>query len=428
MRIFCSGIGGIGLSAYAGHMHSRGHTVSGSDKTASSLTDDLLSQGIVVSFRQDGSALPEDLDLLVYSEAIPESAPERVLAASRGIRQISYFHALGKMTAGTNLICVSGTHGKSSVTAMAGKILLDSGRDPNIVVGTKMRELNGRNWRSGANDLWLVEACEYRRSFLFLQPKIILLTNADGDHFDAFKTMEDYEQAFIEYLGLLPSDGVLITHGSDKQLVSIAKRAKKSFIDADTIPLPDVGVPGIHMKKNAQLVLALADVLKIKRTEAMKSLLGFHGTWRRMEVKGTTASGITVIDDYAHHPVEIRATLQAMREAYPTRRIVAVFQPHTHDRTLKLWNDFSVAFKDADVVAVTDVYDARPDRDSAKADPQIFAKAIGEGSGVETLFSGTLDETSRLLRSSIVKNGDVLVTMGAGSITNLSDEIPESQR
>ncbi|MDD5055393.1 MAG: cyanophycin synthetase [Candidatus Peribacteraceae bacterium] len=423
MRIFCSGIGGIGLSAYAGHMQAQGHEVSGSDRSPSPLTDDLLSQGIVVSFRQDGSALPEGLDLLVYSEAIPESAPERSIAASRGIRQLSYFHALGEMTAGTRLICVSGTHGKSSTTAMAAKMLMDAGRDPNIVVGTKMRELNGRNWRSGANDLWIVEACEYRRSFLFLQPKIILLTNADGDHFDAYKDIKDYENAFVEYLSLLPADGILITHGSDKQLTEIAKRAGKSFIDADKIPLPHPGVPGEHMRKNAQLVLALADVLKIKRSVAEKSLSSFKGTWRRMEIKGVTADGVTVIDDYAHHPVEIKATLQAMREAYPSRRIIAVFQPHTHDRTLKLWDDFSTAFQDADLVVVTDVYDARPDRDSAKADPELFATAIGEGSGVKTLFSGSLEETNRLLRSSLLKADDVLILMGAGTVTNLAGKL-----
>ena len=306
---------------------------------------------------------------------------------------------------------------------MAAKVLMDAGKDPNIVVGTKMSELNGRNWRSSANNLWVIEACEYRRSFLFLQPKIILLTNADGDHFDAYKNIEDYENAFVEYLSLLPADGILITHGSDKQLTGIAKRAGKSFIDADSIPLPEVGVPGEHMRKNAQLVLALADVLKIKRTEALKSLLGFHGTWRRMEIKGTTANGITIIDDYAHHPAEIRATLQAMREAYPTRRIVSVFQPHTHDRTLKLWDDFSKTFTDADLVVVTDVYDARPDRETAKADPQLFTKAIEKGSGVQSLFGASLAETEQLLQSSILKANDVLITMGAGTITNLSDEI-----
>jgi UDP-N-acetylmuramate--alanine ligase len=423
MRIFCSGIGGIGLSAYAGHMQAQGHEVSGSDRSPSPLTDDLMSQGIAVSFKQDGSALPGNSDLLVYSEAIPEDAPERMLATTRGIRQISYFHALGEMTAGTRLICISGTHGKSSTTAMAAKVLMDAGKDPNIVVGTKMSELNGRNWRSSANNLWVIEACEYRRSFLFLQPKIILLTNADGDHFDAYKNIEDYENAFVDYLSLLPADGILITHGSDKQLMGIAKRAGKSFIDADSIPLPEVGVPGEHMRKNAQLVLTLADVLKIKRSIAEKSLLAFKGTWRRMEIKGTTENGITIIDDYAHHPTEIRATLQAMREAYPTRRIVSVFQPHTHDRTLKLWDEFSKAFTDADLVVVTDVYDARPDRETAKADPQLFAKAIEKGSGVQSLFGASLAETEQQLQSSILKADDVLILMGAGTITSLASNI-----
>ncbi len=423
MRIFCSGIGGIGLSAYAGHMKSQGHEVFGSDRSGSPLIDDLASQGITVSLHQDGSALPENLDLLVYSEAIPETAPERSIAASRGVRQISYFHALGEMTAGTQLICVSGTHGKSSTTGMAAKMLMDAGMNPNVVIGTKMRELDGRNWRSGNGSLWIVEACEYRRSFLFLQPKIILLTNADGDHFDAFKDMADYESAFVDYLNLLPPNGILITHGLDSQLVDIAKRANRPFVDADKIPLPDIGVPGVHMRKNAQLVLALADLLNIDRKTAEKSLQGFQGTWRRMEKRGVASNGVIVIDDYAHHPKEIRATLQAMREANPQRRIVCVFQPHTHDRTLKLWDDFSKAFLDADLVIVTDIYDARPDREAAMADPRQLADAIGEGSGIKCLFGGSLNETEQLLRSSVLQPNDVVITMGAGTITNLATDL-----
>lgn len=423
MKIFCSGIGGIGLSAYAGHMKLQGHVVFGSDRSGSPLIDDLISQGIVVSFHQDGSALPDNLDLLVYSEAIPEAAPERTIAASRGVRQISYFHALGEMTAGTQLICVSGTHGKSSTTGMAAKMLMDAGKDPSVVIGTKMRELDGRNWRAGKSNVWVVEACEYRRSFLFLQPKIILLTNADGDHFDAFKDLKDYESAFIDYLDLLPPDGVLITHGLDPQLVGIAKRAKRPFIDADKIPLPVIGVPGEHMRRNAQLVLALADVLNIDRAVAEKSLQGFKGTWRRMETRGLSKAGMTIIDDYAHHPKEIRATLQAIREAHPIKRIVCVFQPHTHDRTLKLWDDFTKAFSDADLVIITDVYDARPDREAAKADPKKFAIAIGEGSDIESLFGGSIKDAEQLLRSTILQPNDVVITMGAGTITNLATDL-----
>ncbi len=146
MVIFCSGIGGIGLSAYAAHMKARGHDVSGSDKNDSALLDDLRSQGIAIALKQDGSAVPEDTELLVYSEAVPEKSPERALAKKKGIRQINYFQAVGELTQGTNVIAICGTHGKSSTTAIAARLLIESGKDPNVIVGTKLKELNGRNW------------------------------------------------------------------------------------------------------------------------------------------------------------------------------------------------------------------------------------------------------------------------------------------
>ena len=421
MRIYCSGIGGIGLSAYAAHMRSRGHEVFGSDRSDSALIQDLKLQGIGITLNQDGSGLPDAIDLLVYSEAIPATAPERALATKKGIRQISYFAALGELATGKTVIAVCGTHGKSSTTAMVAKVLIDAGMNPSVVVGTKLRELDGRNWRAGDLDLWVIEACEYRRSFLFLKPTTILITNADGDHFDAYKDLSDYESAFKEFIKKLPSDGVLIAHGGDAQVQSIIKKASRSSIDADTQPMVALGTPGVHMRSNAQLVLALAEQLKIKPTLTKASLKDFRGTWRRMEVKGVTKDGVTVIDDYGHHPVEIKATLAAMREAYPNQRIVCVFQPHTHDRTLKLWDDFSKAFVDAYLVLVTDVYDARPDTTKAVANPSDLSKAIAKNSKVKTQFGGSLDQSYLALKK-ILTSGDVLVCLGAGDIPKLTEK------
>ncbi len=426
MKIYCSGIGGIGLSAYASHMQAKGHQVWGSDKSDSPLVQDLKKQGITITLNQDGSEMPEVLDLLVYSEAIPADAPERAKATKHGIRQISYFAALGEMTAGMNLIAVCGTHGKSSTTAMVSRLLIESGLDPNIVVGTKLRELNGRNWRQANNDLWAVEACEYRRSFHYLSPKIVLLTNADGDHYDAFKDLQDYEQAFVDFLRRLPEDGVIFAHGNDKQVQNIVKRAGKTMTDADRYPLITLKTPGLHMRQNAQLVLALADHLKLDSAKSAKIVSGYAGSWRRMEIKGTTKNDVIVIDDYGHHPIEIKATLSAMREAYPARRIVAVFQPHTHDRTIKLGPEFAKAFSDADLVVLTDVYDARPDRDSKKADVQALLKEIKNHSKVECVYAGTLAQAQTMLETSIIKPNDVLITLGAGDITKLADRMVHS--
>ena len=420
MRIFCSGIGGIGLSAYASHMHLLGHEIFGSDTTDSPLVQHLRESGMHIVLTQDGSGIPRDIDLFVYSEAIPEHAPERMEARRRDVRSISYFQALGELTAGKFLIAVCGTHGKSSTTAMAARMAIEAGLDPNVVIGTKLSFLNNRNWRRGAGDLWIVEACEYRRSFLHLKPKIILLTNADGDHFDAFKDAAEYQDAFVEFLSSLPEDGIVIAHGTDEISQKICDRARRTILNADLESLPEVGVLGLHMQQNAQLVVALGKQLNLPEEKVLKALKHYSGAWRRMETRGVTTSGVTVIDDYAQHPVEIKATLAAMRLAYPNRRIVAVFQPHMHDRTLKLWNEFSTSFSDADAVVILSVYDARPDTEHRKVDEGAFVEHIRKISGKPTSHGGTLEDAEKLLRESILKPKDVVVIMGAGDSTALA--------
>lgn len=419
MKIFCSGIGGIGLSAYAAHMKLAGHDVSGSDRAASDTTRDLEAMGIAVHLKQDGSGIPEGTDLFVFSEAIPPESPERVKALESDIRQISYFNALGELTAGKTLIAICGTHGKSSTTAMTAKVFIEAGLDPNVVVGTKTADLGGKNWRRGGGNLWIVEACEYRRSFLYLKPQIILITNADGDHFDAFEGQDDYQEAFVEFLASLPKNGTVIAHGGDSATEAILKRAKLECIDADAEPLPALTVPGTHMQMNAQLVVALARKQGIDPAKVSASLKAYAGSWRRMEVKGDMDIGVTVIDDYAHHPTEIRATIAAMKSAYPGRRLVCVFEPHTNDRTLKLWKEFTTAFTEADQVLVTHVYDARPDKDTERADVSKFAAEIGRTSKVASRPSGSLEKTKETLKT-ILKRNDVLLVMGAGNSTALA--------
>ncbi|MDD4287332.1 MAG: cyanophycin synthetase [Candidatus Peribacteraceae bacterium] len=432
MKIYCSGIGGIGLSAYASYRASQGHHVLGSDRAETDIVRDLQGQGIEVFLKQDGSHIPEDVDLFVYSEAIPETSPERVRAAELSIPQQSYFQALGELTrlrsSGATdgqardfrVIAVCGTHGKSSTTAMTARVLIDAGLDPSVIVGTKMREMNGRNWRKGGSQLFVVEACEYRRSFHFLSPEVILLTNADGDHFDYYRSQEDYEQAFVDFVKRLPPDGLVITHGKDPVCASIAERGGRTVIDADAFPLPALATPGVHMQQNAQLVLALAEEFNVDQAQTLISLSGYAGSWRRMEVKGETTSGVTVIDDYGHHPVEIRATVQAILGAYPGRRLVVVFQPHTHDRTHKLYEAFTQAFTGSSVVIIPNIYDARPDRESGLVDISAFVRDIGRGSRVQAIDGKSLLETERLLREEILKSQDVLLILGAGNVTKLA--------
>ncbi len=423
MKIYCSGIGGIGLSAYAALQASSGHTVSGSDRANSPLLDDLRSQGITIHLVQDGSAITADTDLFVFSEAIPADSLERVKASSLGIRSVSYFEALGELSHEYAVIAVCGTHGKSSTTAMIAKILIDAGKDPSVVVGTKMKELNGRNWRKGNSNIFVVEACEYRRSFRFISPNTVVMTTVDGDHFDAYSSIEEYRQAFVDFLKSLPTDGSVILHGDDPDSVAIAKTAGRSVINADTFPLVTLGTPGLHMRQNAQLALALADFLKIDVDGVIKSLAGFTGTWRRMEWKGETTEGVTVIDDYGHHPAEIKATLSAMKEAYPDRRIICVFQPHTHDRTITLYKEFTECFSDASMVIIPNIYVARQDIEHGTVDTAQFISDITAHSHVPAVYGESLAQTEHLLRTEILQSGDVVITMGAGDITGLSDAL-----
>lgn len=423
MHIYCSGIGGIGLSAFAALQNASGHAISGSDRTDSPLLDDLRSQGISVSLHQDGSALREDLDLFVYSEAIPESAPERVRAKELGIEQMSYFQALGMISKAHRVIAVCGTHGKSSTVAMAARVLLHAGLDPTIVVGTKLHELEGRNWRKGESALFLVEACEYRRSFHFLSPDIILMTNVDGDHFDAFASLEEYQQAFREFLALLPQDGVVITHESDPDCRAVLRNFHGSVLDADGLALATLQTPGRHMQENAQLVLGLAEHLGLDHKEALMALSGYKGSWRRMEYKGETKDGVMVVDDYGHHPLEIQAVLSALKEAHADRRLICVFQPHTHNRTLKLYDDFVRSFSNADLVVVTDVYDARSDTETAAVDVHKLTSDIARFSDTKSMFGGSLDTIETMLTETVLAEGDLVLTLGAGTITQLSDRL-----
>lgn len=423
MKIYCSGIGGIGLSAYASLMHKAGHEVFGSDRSDSPLLDNLRGQGISIFLDQSGKALPDDLDLCVYSEAIPDDAPERVAARSKGVREISYPQAVGELSRGKKLIAVCGSHGKSSTTAMVARLLIETGMDPTVVVGTKLYELDGRNWRQGMTEWFVLEACEYRRSFLHYDPHIILLTNADIDHLDYYTSQEDYRAAFIEFAKKLPSGGALITHMSDGESSMIAKACHAEIIDADTEPMIELKTPGKHMQHNAQLTLSLAKKLGIDQAKAMEILGGFTGTWRRMEKKGIIMDDVLVIDDYGHHPVEIRATLEALSEAHPVRRVVCVFQPHTHDRTIKLYDDFTSAFQTADVVVIPNIYDARHHIETAEVDMSKFIDDIAQNSGVMALHTHSLQETVTKLHTEILQPHDLVVVMGAGDITNVARDL-----
>lgn len=423
MHIYCSGIGGIGLSAYASLQKHAGHDVSGSDRSESALTRTLSEAGISVFTDQSGKHINADIDVLVYSEAVPEQAPERTRARELGIRQLSYPAAVGELLQDyEQVIAICGTHGKSSTTAMVTRLLLEAGYDPTVIVGTKVPELQGKNWRQGGKKYFVLEACEYCRSFLNYHPRYVLLTNADGDHYDYYRDHAEYLEAFRAFAGRVPPNGALITHLGDADCRAVTKDLDVPVVDADQQPLIALGTPGRHMQGNAQLALALAERLGIPAEDAKSHVGGFSGTWRRLERKGFLSGTIPVIDDYAHHPREIAASLEALKSAYPESRIVCAFQPHTHDRTLKLYREFTAAFTAADLVLTTNVYDARAHADTAKADMQRFADDIAAASHVEVRHAGPLAELETLVRTT-AKAGDLVACLGAGDITQMASRL-----
>lgn len=422
MIIYCSGIGGIGLSAYAAMQNAKGHTVIGSDRSDTALLQDLRIQGITVVLNQDGSGMPEKIDLFVYTEAVSHDAPERKKARDMGIESMSYFQALGELSKDSFVISVCGTHGKSSTTAMAARMLIECGKDPSVVVGTKVPELAGRNWRLGRSDIFLVESCEYRRSFHFLHPDLVLVTNVDGDHFDAYANIEEYQKAFVDFFKRMPKGGKVIGHLQDPETKKLIEESGHPAIDADALAIPEMKVPGEHMRQNARLAVAIGMELGVAEADARKALMGFSGTWRRMEMKGTGKHGGPVIDDYGHHPVEIAATLKGLREAYPDNRVVCVFQPHTHDRTRRLYDEFLACFGDADVIVVPDIYGARPQAGETPVDAAKLTEDIGRVSGKEVHYVQTLDGAEKFLPT-ILKADDVVVCMGAGDVTQLAGRL-----
>lgn len=395
-NVFFVGVGGIGISALARLFKANGKNVSGSDRNASPLTEELKAEGIELFIGHSENQLPKGTDLLIYSEAVSLDNPELEKAAELGIPVMNYFQALGKVAESYHLVAVSGTHGKTTTTAMLGLILERAGLDPTVIVGTKVKEFGNKNIRIGASELMLVEACEYRRNFLSLQPDLLGILNVELDHLDYFKSFEDYEAAFHE----------------------LSNRSKETVWPDDVAEYEgEVGVPGWHNLMNAGMAANLARKLGVAEEVISSALADFKGTWRRFEYRGT-CGGALVYDDYAHHPSEIQATLQAAREKHPEVRITAVFQPHQYSRTAKLLDAFAESFEDADEVIIPNIYEAR---DSMEDKHAVSAESLVEEISAHhenVQFGNGLEKTANYLLET-AQDGDLILVMGAGDITHM---------
>ena len=430
MKIHFIGIGGIGVSALAQYYLSKGDDVSGSDLVDSEITDFLKAKGIKITIGNFAENIKKDFDLVVHSPAVKPDNSEYKKAKEFGIKIQSYPEALAKLTEEYYTIAVAGAHGKSTTTAMLALVLIKAGLDPTVIVGTKLKEFGGSNFRAGKGKFLVIEACEYDSSFLNYFPKIIVITNIDKEHLDYFKTFSNVKKAFKDFIVRLPDNGFLVFNKDDKFAPKLGKRKFKSIgysikqKEAKKIK-SILKIPGSHNVSNAMAVLKVANILGIPERITFKALSDFKGTWRRFEIKLTNINGkkVTLISDYAHHPNEISATLNAAREKYSKKRIWCVFQPHQHQRTYYLFNDFVKVFRAAkiDNIIIADIYDVAG-RETKKINSEVSSEKLVKEINKKHIVYSPIVKIEGYLKENI-KSGDVVVVMGAGSIYELAEKL-----
>jgi UDP-N-acetylmuramate--alanine ligase len=435
------GIGGAGMVGLARILLAQGYRVTGSDRSDSPTLRMLRDLGAAVHVGHD-AAYVGDAALVVISAAVRDENVELAAARARGISVVKRAALLGALANARRCIAVAGTHGKSTTSGMIASILSTLGHDPLFVVGAEIRDL-GTSARNGAGPLAVVEADEYDYSFLHLTPDIAVITNIEHDHPDIFPTVDAYLDAFARFVSLIRAGGTLIVSADDPHSAAMHANGTERHIPqtvgmspaanwrlaltadgamtltrhGETIGPATLAVAGEHNARNAAMAVAACAAVGVDASEALRTVARYRGVGRRFEVVGAVA-GVTVIDDYAHHPTEVRATLAAARSRYPAQRIIAVFQPHTFSRSILYAAAFAEALSHADVAFVTDIYAARePDPGTIHA--RDIADAVAGGRGA---YTGDLAATVAQIVAT-VQPGDVVLTLGAGDITTVGPQV-----
>jgi UDP-N-acetylmuramate--alanine ligase len=419
-KVYMIGIGGIGMSALAQYFNDHGVTVTGSDREASPVTELLERKGIRVMLgQQKAEHVPTDADIVVFSDAVPEDNAERRRAKELGISELSYFKMLGEISKGKKTVAVAGTHGKTTTTGMLGKILKDASASPTVIVGSIVKDF-GSNYLSGTSDVFVVEACEYRDHVLELTPSMLVITNLEWDHTDYFPSLEALQATFMKAIERVPAEGTIVTDIDNPNIASLLVHAKAKIVDYTREPTYELRLPGEFNQMNARAAAAAARVVlpTISDATIAAALADFHGTWRRFEYKGKTASGAEVYDDYAHHPTAVRETLQALRTK-TAGKIYIAFHPHLYSRTRDLLDEFATAFAGADKVFIAPIYAAR-EVDDGSISSEILAERI-RATGVDATALDSFDAIERAL--SEADEDDVIMTMGAGDIYKVADAL-----
>lgn len=447
IKVHFMGIGGISMSGLAEILINRGFVITGSDNHESAITRHLEAQGVKIHYGQCAQNIDNSIQLVVYTAAIHPDNPEFIAAQTHHIPMMDRAELLGQiMRHYANSIAVAGTHGKTTTTSMISHILLQADCDPTISVGGILKAIHG-NIRIGHSQNFITEACEYTNSFLKFNPKIEVILNIEEDHLDFFKDIDDIRHSFREFAHRLPEDGVLIinsaiehhsyiTEGLPCRIITFGLEPDNDFcaqnitfnefgfgsfdliMHGEKITRIQLSVTGLHNVINALSAIACAVQLNISMDDIRRGLIGYEGTDRRFEYKGQF-DGVTVIDDYAHHPTEIQATLTAAHN-YPHKDIWCVFQPHTFTRTKAFLQEFAHSLALADKIVLADIYPAR------EADPgDIHSKDIVrllQAKGKEVWYFPSFAQIEQFLRQNCSR-GDLLITMGAGDVVNIGEDL-----
>lgn len=447
IHIHFIGIGGISMSGLAEILLKEGFTVSGSDNKETPLTDHLTEKGASIFYGQKASNIIDGIDVVVYTAAIHDDNEELMEVRRRNIPTLTRAELLGQlMTNYKTPIAVSGTHGKTTTTSMLSHVLLAGEKDPTISVGGILKAIHG-NIRVGNSDIFVTEACEYTNSFLHFFPKIGIILNVEEDHMDFFKDIDDIRNSFHEFAKLLPQDGTLIINHEIEQSEAITEGlscriltyglddtadycAKNIAYDAmgctsfdfyrfgEFVDHITLSVTGYHNVSNALAAIAAGELTEVPMEAIKNGLLSFKGTDRRFEYKGEK-NGITIIDDYAHHPTEIKATLTSVKH-YPHRETWCIFQPHTYTRTKAFFHEFAEALSLADHIILVDIFAAR-ETDTLGMSSQLLAEELKK-SGADVYYFPSFSEVENFVMKTCI-HGDLLITMGAGDVVNIGESI-----
>ncbi len=446
-HIYFIGIGGISMSALAEIMIDEGNRVSGSDRSPSHIIKKLESLGAKIYINHERKNITEDIDLVVYTSAISNDNPELLRAQELNLNIMDRAEFLGLiMKKYKNAVCISGTHGKTTTTGMVSSILIETDMKPTIFLGGEMDSLGG-NLLRGSYDIMLTEACEYKRNFLKFNPTMEIILNIEEDHLDYYKNLEDIESAFVEYAQKIPQTGHLIVNEKHKMLFKNIKCNVITFgsdNNADYYPenislmpvpsytlmhkgqrIEDISLKvfGEHNILNSVAAAAAVLSLGVDSETIKNGLSDFKGTHRRYEYKGDY-NGASIIDDYAHHPSEMKATLKTAK-SYTSGKVITVFQPHTFTRTKKLLNEFAEALTHTDEVILLDIYAAREKDNGEIHSKDIIVKM--NDMNKDGYYAESFQAAADIIKS-LASEGDTIITMGAGNVNDVVDLLIDNCR